>query len=154
MRIRVRVAVRDEDVVEVVLEFHCEWETAVKAAVFAFEVGSVVTDVVPVAVPTDVFCRGVFLRVKQGFHSHIVQTVRLEQVNDVKPVLYILARVSNRKEVPLRMPVGIKIRREYQIILKLAPNLHQNYFWMTLLKFPHSNRDSNTSILSSLDLGM
>ena len=61
MSISVRVTVGNKDVVIIVLKLYRERETAVKAAVFSFQIGRVVTYIVAITIPADILGTGVLL---------------------------------------------------------------------------------------------
>ena len=112
MSIRIRIAMGNQHVIIIMLKFYGKRETAVEATIFSFQICCVVTYIIPVTIPTDILGRGIFLWVKQGLHTHVVETIRFEQVDYVETVLYVFAGIGDGEKVPLSVSIGIEIGRQ------------------------------------------
>ena len=111
MGISIRIAVSNQHIIKIMLKLDSERKTTIKASIFSFQICRIVTNIIPITIPSDIFCTGILLRIKKRFHTNIIQAVRFEQVDYVESILYILASVCYRKEVPLSMSIGIEISR-------------------------------------------
>lgn len=127
MCIRVRITVGYQYIIVIIwikqkftLKFDCKWKTTVKATVFSLKIRCVITNIVTISVPSNVFCCSIFLWIKERFHSDIIKTVRLKKINDIESILHIFSGVSNWEKVPLSMPICIKISSQNKIVLKLT----------------------------------
>ena len=77
------------------LEFESKREAGVVASVFSFHVIGEVAYLSSFPDPAHIFIQGVALGVHQRFHTHVVQTVRFQQIYDIEAVLYILPSVGH-----------------------------------------------------------
>ena len=138
----VRIAMRDVNSIVIVVKLQGKGETAVVSSKLAFHIVCVVADLSALAHPANSFRHRSLLGVNKRLHAHVVKTVGFEQVYDVESVLHVFPGVGHRQEVPLRVAVGVVVRCQDQIVLKLQSKLDiGRYFWMTRRRLPHSNLD-------------
>lgn len=76
-------------------ELESEAEVAVVASELPLHIIGVVADIAALSDPPHSSPQGRLLGVDEGLHAHVVETVRLEQVDYVKAVLYVLAGVGH-----------------------------------------------------------
>ena len=71
--------------------------------------------------PANTPCLSLFLAVNQRFHAMIVETVRLDQIDYIKLVDLVLARVAYSEKEPLAQLLwGSMIEFQIQIIFKFT----------------------------------
>lgn len=61
-----------------------------------------------------------FDAVYQWFHSLVVVTVRLHQIDDVEAIDFVLARVLHPKIVPLGITVGAVVVFQVEVVLGVS----------------------------------
>ena len=110
------------DSVLIVHELYCKGQSVERgrsrqAALLA----RIVLDLMTSSVPANVPRLSLLLTVNQWFHAMVVQTVRLDQVDNIEPVRLILPRVRHSKIKPLcellRCPM---IKLQVQVVFKFA----------------------------------
>lgn len=99
------------------LKFQGEGKTAVISAIFSFHIVGVVAYLSTFSNPSDSFVQCVPIWVDQWLHAYVVEAVRLKQVDNIEPILYIFPGISYWKEVPLGMAVGVVVSGKDQIVL-------------------------------------
>ena len=115
--VRVRITVRNINLVIVVLERHFELKRIVIATCLLLHLILVVGDVFSVAVPTHTPRGGSFLRgVEQRLLALVVRTVWLDKVDDSEFVFCALTHVGNSKVEPLRVRCSVVVVFEDQIV--------------------------------------
>ena len=105
----------------ITLEFDCKTETTIITSTFPLQISGIIADIITIAMPSNILSLGIFLRIEYRFHSYIIETVRFKKIDNIEPIFYILPRISNREVIPLRMPIGIEICRQNEIILEFTP---------------------------------
>lgn len=86
-------------------------EAAIIAPIFPLHIGSIVANIIPITMPAKIPLLGRFLRINQRFHTHIVQAIRFEQINNVKSIFDILPGVGDWEIIPLGVAVCIIVGR-------------------------------------------
>ena len=116
----VGIAMREVHLVVIVLEGNAKSQCLVKPTAFLLHAVLVITDVVAVALPT---YAALLLRLPPGIdqrlHPLVVGALRLDEVDDVELIGYVLARVADLEEEPLSVVVGAIVVLEYQIVFEL-----------------------------------
>lgn len=79
----------------------------------------VVADVIASSNPTSACLFGGHIRVHQGPHSMVIERIWLNQVNDIKSVIFTRFCVGDAKVVPLCIPSGIIVWLQNQIVFIL-----------------------------------
>lgn len=122
-------------------KFQCKRQTAVIPSKLSFHIICVIAYISSLSDPTNSFIQSILLRIYQRLHPHIVQTVRFQQIDNIEAILHVFSRICYWKKVPLSVAIRIIISCQHQIIFKLWSLYFYYYFWMTLRRLPHSNRD-------------
>jgi hypothetical protein len=79
---------------ESTFKFECEAKAAIISSKFSLHIISVVTDVSSFPNPSYSFIEGSPFRIDEWFHAYVIETVRFEEIDDVKPILNVFSGVG------------------------------------------------------------
>lgn len=111
------IAVSQVNSVFIMFELALKSKSVVIPLILTVHAVLVITNVGASSDPTSACLFSLNIRIEQRPHSMIIQRVRLNQVNDVKPIVLSRLRILNSKVIPLSISPRVVIRLEDQVVL-------------------------------------
>ena len=111
---------RKVDSVILILEFNAKSKCVIIALSFPLHRVLVVADIFAVPEPPLPKLLGLNFRVHKRLHTMIVETVRLQQINDVETVDAARSRILHSEVIPLSVSTGAIVRLQNYVIFELV----------------------------------